>query len=246
MMSFFYKFPDEENINDDVKRIDIFFSSNLEIERNKVDKSISIQSEKKEVVEEEEEFVPSKRLEDAIRQQMEKQFSIEDTNFLLETLTTLDKELNDNSYLDIIGKTQNPINNSNVNNFPISHVSNYLSYTGKSEQPYLFPQKLLKIEIQEQAEKSQKAKEEALIAGAKKKDGNKKDKGPPKRPAKFEDPIDDKKERLQYLGNKTIEDMKHRFFKLSYKDTIVNTLVYPSLLREIMIIPKSLSKEVYF
>ncbi|MFM7858266.1 MAG: hypothetical protein ACKO96_41710, partial [Flammeovirgaceae bacterium] len=73
-MSFFYKFPDEEKINDDVKRIDIFFSSNLEIERNRVDKSISIQSEKKEVVEEEEEFVPSKRLEDALRQQMEKQF----------------------------------------------------------------------------------------------------------------------------------------------------------------------------
>lgn len=242
MMSFFYKFPEEEKITDDVKRIDTFFNSNLEIERNRLNKSISIKSEKKEIIEEEEEFTPSRRLEDAIKQQMEKHFSVEDTTFLTETLITLDKELTDNSYINIIRQTQNPINITNVNNFPISHVSSNLTY-GKTDQPFLFPQKPLKIEIDEKKKKEEDDYSNAQILGAKKKE-NKKEKGPPKRPAQWEDKIDPIKEKMKYLGTKTIEDMKHRFFKLSYKDTIVNTLVYPSLLREIMILPKSLSKDV--
>ena len=242
MMSFFYKFPEEEKINDDVKRIDTFFNSNLEIERNKLNKSISIKSEKKEIIEEEEEFCPSRRLEEAIKQQMEKNFSPEDTNFLMDTLVTLDKELTDNSYINIIKQTQNPINNTNINNFPISHVNNNL-YNGKTDQPYIFPQKPLKIEIDEQKKKALEDYNNAQILAAKKKE-NKKDKSGPKRPAQWEEKLDPVKEKLKYLGTKTIEDMKHRFFKLSYKDTIVNTLVYPSLLREIMILPKSLSKEV--
>ena len=101
----------------------------------------------------------------------------------------------------------------------------------------------MKIEIDEKKKKEEDDYSNAQILGAKKKE-NKKEKGPPKRPAQWEDKIDPIKEKMKYLGTKTIEDMKHRFFKLSYKDTIVNTLVYPSLLREIMILPKSLSKDV--
>ncbi len=151
-------------------------------------------------------------------------------SLLQDCLDIFDKELPDVS--GPIRETQNVLPNH----------SNTL-YTNKLEvTKFKFPINKLNVEVQEENRLKQKAKEDREIAKARKPE--KKDKKGPVLPKFWEEKSSDEKDIIKTFGHETVEDLKQRFLKQSYKEVLLNNYVYPSLIREVLVIPKSISKEV--
>ena len=100
-----------------------------------------------------------------------------------------------------------------------------------------FPVEKLAVEIEEEKERKIAEQEKRMIDKAKKPKKNQKE--------KVENPYDTvmgevpNKEinDIRYLGPEKILTLTHRLIKHTYKEILPNTRVYPSLLREVLIIP---------
>ena len=122
---------------------------------------------------------------------------------------------------------------SNEYDYPTKNV-----YTNedKSKKPK-FPVERLAVEVEEEKERKILEQENKMIAKAKKAKKNQKE--------KVENPFDTvmgevpninvNKER--YLGHEKILTLTHRLIKHTYKEILPNSKVYPSLLKEVLIIP---------
>ena len=154
----------------------------------------------------------------------------DDATFLQDCLSIFDKEFPEVS--GSIRETQNVIPNH----------SNTLFTNKIEENKFKFPINQLQVEIQEANKIKIKAKEDKEIEKAKK--PVKKDKKGPTLPVFWEEKPTDQKDKIKTFGHNVVEDMKQRFLKQSYKEVLINNYVYPSLIREVLVIPKNISKEV--
>jgi hypothetical protein len=155
----------------------------------------------------------------------------DDEMFLQECLGMLDKDLPEipNEIKSMINSTPNQSNTLYNNPVKIEKVKFPLA-TGFSE-------------IDEQNTKKLDEKERMMIERAKKaKKGNARD--PPPKAVFFEDPPNKEYDQMKYFGNPRHEDLKKRFLKNSFKETLYNTHIHPSIIKEVLLIPKVIPKDV--
>lgn len=109
----------------------------------------------------------------------------------------------------------------------------------------VYPLEKLSIEVEEEEKRKTDEKEAKIIKLARKppKRPNDRNAKPP-RPHYFEDKPDPDKTNLKYFGYKTIENFTNRLMKQSINDILPNSKVYPSLLKDVLLIPKSIPAEV--
>ena len=152
-------------------------------------------------------------------------YSKDDIEFVNEFLIMLDKILPP--------EDENILLFANEYDFPTKKV-----YTN-DEKPKIpkFPVEKLAIEVEEEKERKIAEQEKKLIEKAKKAKKNQKE--------KVENPFDtvmgevpnEKISSERYLGHEKILTLTHRLIKHTYKELFPNSKVYPSLLKEVLIIP---------
>ena len=154
----------------------------------------------------------------------------DDATFLQDCLNVFDKDL------PIV-----PANIKETQNILPNH-SNTLFVNKMKEEKFKFPINTLNVEIKAAADKKIKEKEDKEIIKARKPE--KKEKKGPTVPIIWEEKPSAEKDKIRTFGHDVVQDLKQRFLKFSYKDVLVNNYVYPSLIREVLVIPKNISKEV--
>ena len=181
-----------------------------------------IEEEKPE--EKQEDYIPESETLNKAKENFGK-YSKDDIEFVNEFLMILDKILPP--------EDENILMFSNEYDYPTKNV-----YTNedKSKKPK-FPVERLAVEVEEEKERKILEQENKMIAKAKKAKKNQKE--------KVENPFDTvmgevpninvNKER--YLGHEKILTLTHRLIKHTYKEILPNSKVYPSLLKEVLIIP---------
>lgn len=213
-----------------IKALEHFYLKIIEIEPNDLFNRMEEINVKASDLDEENIWPESKTLAEAKQKQVNQDKN--DLDFLLDSLRLLDKELPEINSL--IKSTQNSIS---------SHANDLFINKYKPEK-FKFPLQTLKIELDENLKRRQEDSEKAKVEklkGVKKNNSRE----PPPKPVWFEELPDKDFEELKYFGEKTIETLKHRFMKNSYKDILMNSNVYPCLIKEVMMIPKKLHYEVF-
>ena len=152
-------------------------------------------------------------------------YSKDDIEFVNEFLLMLDKILPP--------EDENILMFSNEYDYPTKKV-----YTNdmKSKIPK-FPVERLAVEVEEERERKIEEQEKRQIAKAKKAKKNQKE--------KVENPYDTVMGEVpnininneRYLGHEKILTLTHRLIKHTFKELLPNSKVYPSLLKEVLIIP---------
>ena len=171
-----------------------------------------------------EDFVPESDTLNKAKENFGK-YSKDDAEFVSEFLLTLDKILPE--------PDDNIINFSNEYSFP----SEKLYFNEQKKIIPKFPVEKLAVEIEEEKERKILEQEKRLIEKAKKAKKNQKE--------KVENPYDTvmgevpNKELsdIKYQGHEKILTLTHRLIKHTYKEILPNSNVYPSLLKEVLIIP---------
>jgi hypothetical protein len=219
-----------DSVGKDYKEcLEHFFQTILEIEKNDLFGRMENMNENESYIDEDSPYMESKILVEARRMQQNPEKI--DMDYLLDSLKFLDKDLPEMNAL--IKSLENPKPN----------CSNYVKGNEIKIEKLPFPLNTLQVEIDEMKGKMQKEKDQIKIdklKGAKKASGRE---APPK-PVFFEDIPDKKLEEVKYFGNKTVETLKGRLIKNSYKDILMNSNVYPCLIKEVMVIPKKLHVDV--
>ena len=152
-------------------------------------------------------------------------YSKDDIEFVNEFLLILDKILPP--------EDENILLFANEYDYPTKKV---FTNEEKSKIPK-FPVEKLAIEVEEEKERKLEEQEKKLIEKAKKAKKNQKE--------KVENPYDTvmgevpniKINNERYLGHEKILTLTHRLIKHTYKEIFPNSKVYPSLLKEVLIIP---------
>lgn len=180
-------------------------------------------------VEEEDYFPESKNYEEAKRMQTNPKE--EDENFIQDCLASLDKDL-----------PEIPVELKSMQNALANH-SNNLYYNPLKVEKIEFPLMKLQVEVEEMNQKLEEEKNQKKIEAAKKvKKPNARD--PPPKHIDYDDPPNEKFEHSKYFAKLTPDNLRHRFIKNSFKDILHNSRVYPSQIKEIILIPKTVPKEV--
>ena len=158
-------------------------------------------------------------------------YNDDDNDFINEFLNILD---------NILPQVDNIIN-SFKNDIPFH--SNTISTNKYNVIPAKFPLERLQVEIDEERERETAIREGKRIAKAKKaKKRNARD-PPPKEIYMDEYPKEEIKNK-RYLGSKIINTLTNRVVKNTFKEIIANTNVYPSLIRETLILPSILPSKI--
>ena len=107
----------------------------------------------------------------------------------------------------------------------------------------LFPVEKLMVEITEEKERQMNEKEQKQIAKAKK--VKKQDKSKTVRPydAIHDELIDQSKNDLRYMGKEIVYTLTNRLIKNTYKEILPNSEVYPTIIKEVLMIPPSCSQK---
>ncbi len=228
MTTFSMNIPENEG-KDLLKALQHFYEIILEIENNDIFNKMDNINESTAKLDDENLWPESKILNEAKR--MQKNADKFDKDFLLDSLTLLDKDLPEMNSLIKATQSAMPTQANNI-------------FNNKYKQEVLkFPLQTLKVQLDELQKKKIEDSYNAQIEkfkGAKKSNGR----DPPPKPMFFEDLPDVEFEEFKYFGNKTIETLKQRFLKNSFKEIMMNSNVYPCLIKEVMIIPKKLHVEV--
>ena len=208
---------DEEKIRffyEDILNINIIENMNLPEEK--------IEDEKEEEVFED--FIPESDTLNKAKENFGK-YTKDDIEFVNEFLMTLDKIL--------------PQPDENIINFANEYSSPVKKLYAKENNKIIpkFPVEKLAVEVEEEKERKIAEQEKRLIDKAKKAKKNQKE--------KVENPFDTvmgevpNKEisDMRYQGHEKILTLTHRLIKQTYKEILPNSNVYPSLLKEVLIIP---------
>ena len=209
--------PKEEKIRffyEEILHLKTFEEVNLTEEK--------IEEEKQE--EQLEDYVPESETLNQAKENFGK-YSKDDIEFVNEFLLMLDKILPP--------EDENVLLFSNEYDFPIKkiYVSEYKSKIPK------FPVERLAVEVEEEKERKIAEQEKRQIERAKKPKKNQKE--------KVENPYDTVMGEVpnininneRYLGHEKILTLTHRLIKHTYKEILPHSKVYPSLLKEVLIIP---------
>ena len=152
-------------------------------------------------------------------------YSKDDVELVSDFLLTIDKILPE--------PDENIINFANEYSYPTKN----LYFNDEKKVIPKFPVEKLAVEVEEEKERKIEEQERRLIEKAKKAKKNQKE--------KVENPYDTvmgevpNKELsdLKYQGHEKILTLTHRLIKHTYKEILPNSNVYPSLLKEVLIIP---------
>ena len=171
-----------------------------------------------------EDYVPESITLNKVKENFGK-YSKDDIELVNEFLISLDKILPE--------ADENIINFANEYDYPTKKL--YINDEKKIIPK--FPVEKLAVEIEEEKERKIEEQEKRLIEKAKKAKKNQKE--------KVENPFDtvmgevpnEQISSIRYLGNEKILTLTHRLIKHTYKEILPNSKVYPSLLKEVLIIP---------
>ena len=171
-----------------------------------------------------EDYVPESITLNKVKENFGK-YSKDDIELVNEFLISLDKILPE--------ADENIINFANEYDYPTKKL--YINDEKKIIPK--FPVEKLAVEIEEEKERKIEEQEKRLIEKAKKAKKNQKE--------KVENPFDtvmgevpnEHISNIRYLGNEKILTLTHRLIKHTYKEILPNSKVYPSLLKEVLIIP---------
>lgn len=171
-----------------------------------------------------EEFLPESKTLNTAKQNRGK-YSKDDNDFVADFLFILDKILppEDENILSFANDYDNPAQNI---------------YTVKENKKIpKFPVEKLAVEIEEEKEKILLEKEKKQIEKAKKVKKNQKEKRENPYDAIMDEVPNIKNYDEKYLGKEKIDTLTHRLIKHTYKELLPNSGVYPSLLKEVLVIP---------
>ena len=119
---------------------------------------------------------------------------------------------------------------------PVVDHKDTLYLSKRDTKKIKFPLGRYEVERVEELEEALKKKEDKMIEKAKKVQKSNKKEGV-KRPVVYEDQPNPQEYLKKQLGYKTIQDLNSRYLKHSYVDKMMNTRVYPSLLKDILVLP---------
>lgn len=158
-------------------------------------------------------------------------YTKDDSDFLTDFFTTIDKML--------------PPPDQNVLDFQNSSstLMNELYTNKKDKKVPKFPVEKLNVEVEEEIERQIAKKEAILIEKAKKpkREQRKKDVNPYE--IKMGELIKESEENERFLGKKKINILTQRFLKKNFKETLPNSKVYPTLIKELLSVPISCPKK---
>ena len=212
----------KDSLND--KRIRFFYEEILNL---KNEDDINLSNEKIEEDNEEdvfEDFVPESEILNKAKANMGK-YTKDDYELVSDFLLALDKALPE--------PDENIINFANEYSYPTKK----LYFNDAKKIIPKFPVEKLGVELEEEKERRIEEQEKRLIERAKKAKKNQKE--------KVENPFDTvmgevpNKEAsdIKYQGHEKILTLTHRLIKHTYKEILPNSNVYPSLLKEVLLIP---------
>ena len=212
----------KDSVND--KKIRFFYEEILNL---KNEDDINLSQEKIEEDKEEEvfeDYVPESETLNKAKNNMGK-YTKDDMELVSDFLLSLDKTLPE--------PDENIINFANEYSYPSKKL--YFNDTKKIIPK--FPVEKLGVEVEEERERRIAEQEKRLIERAKKAKKNQKE--------KVENPYDTvmgevpSKEinDIKYQGHEKILTLTHRLIKHTYKEILPNSNVYPSLLKEVLLIP---------
>lgn len=161
----------------------------------------------------------------------------DDIEFLHDFLGNMDKVLppEDEIILSFSNKYPNPVDKI----VTINGTENNKTKGGiEKEKLPLFPTEKLYVEITEERERQTLKKEKEQIAKAKKPEKNRNKKELPV-DAHMRDRITKEENSLKYLGNPIINTLTNRLIKNSIKEVLPNSHVYPTLIKETLMIPNA-------
>ena len=206
------------------KKIKFFYEDILLLKYSEEVNLIDEKIEEEKPEEKMEDFVPESETLNRVKENSGK-YSKDDIEFINEFLLILDKILppEDENILLFANDYDSPTKNIYTN-------------VQKSKIPK-FPVERLAVEVEEEKEKRAEEQEKKLIEKAKKTKKNQKEKAEnPYDVVRGEVPnIDINNER--YIGHEKIQTLTHRLIKNTFKEILPNSKVYPSLLKEVLIIP---------
>ena len=208
--------------SDKEEKVRFFFEEVLNLRILEEDNFSRMDEDKEEEVIED--YVPESIALNKVKENFGK-YSKDDIELVSEFLLTLDKILPE--------ADENIINFANEYSYP---TKNLFFNDNKKIKPK-FPVEKLAIELEEEKERKLEEQEKRLIDKAKKAKKNQKE--------KVENPFDtvmgevpnEQVSSIRYLGNEKILTLTHRLIKHTYKEILPNSKVYPSLLKEVLIIP---------
>ena len=206
------------------ERIKFFFETQLELTRDDSKQTKEILKDQEE--DQEVDFLPESealnkaKLRDTNNEQV--------ASFIEDFLSSLDRSI--------------PEEDQNIMAFSndIPNHSNTLAVNPFKPVPVKFPVERLDIEVQEEKERALQAKENAQIMRAAKPKRKEKDKNPNPLEFSMEEVPNEDIHNLKYFGKPRIDTLTHRFLKQTYKEILPYSNVYPSLIKEVLMIPSIL------
>ena len=210
------------------QRIKFYFEEQLKLLRDDAEDETQEKINEETKEDQEEDYLPeSETLNKAkLRQINEK----EDVAFLDEFLSLIDKNLPEEDEYILAFQNDLPTygNTIHTNAFKV--------------KPAKFPVETLDVEIQEARQKQLEEKENIQIAKAAK-PKKEKDKNP--NPLEFSmAPLHNEEETNNlYFGQPRTDTLTHRLLKHTYKEILPNSNVYPSLIKEVLMIPSTLQSK---
>lgn len=210
------------------QRIKFYFEEQLKLLRDDAEDETQEKINEETKEDQEEDYLPeSETLNKAkLRQINEK----EDVAFLDEFLSLIDKNLPEEDEYILAFQNDLPTygNTIHTNAFKV--------------KPAKFPVETLDVEIQEARQKQLEEKENIQIAKAAK---PKKEKEKNPNPLEFSmAPLHNEEETNNlYFGQPRTDTLTHRLLKHTYKEILPNSNVYPSLIKEVLMIPSTLQSK---
>ena len=210
------------------QRIKFYFEEQLKLLRDDAEDETQEKINEETKEDQEEDYLPeSETLNKAkLRQINEK----EDVAFLDEFLSLIDKNLPEEDEYILAFQNDLPTygNTIHTNAFKV--------------KPAKFPVETLDVEIQEARQKQLEEKENIQIAKAAK-PKKEKDKNP--NPLEFSmAPLHNEEETNNlYFGQPRTDTLTHRLLKHTYKEILPNSNVYPSLIKEVLMVPSTLQSK---
>ena len=206
--------------------IEFLFEGEFGLKSDNADLNEKLEEEKEE--EPDFDYIPeSETLNNAKTKEHDK----EDTDFINEFLTELDKILPPPDTNILSFKNDNPFHSNNIT-------------TNKYEVvPAKFPLETLEVEVNEKKAKDLLERENRQIDRAKKtKKRNARD--PPPKEIYMKDLPNKETYETNYRGKRLVDTLTERLIKKTYKEILPNSNVYPSLIKEALIVPVMLPSKV--
>ncbi|MCQ2816316.1 MAG: tetratricopeptide repeat protein [archaeon] len=211
------------------RQVEFFFEKILEIKEDDFVEKLQLDDDKDKFDEETLEYLPEP--EKLTNAKLRKPKTKEDEYFIVDLLNALNDLLPepDEKVLQFMNEQE-------------YHADNYSFYKSKREHPIAkYPVEELMIEREEEKERKEAEKERKQILKAAKPKKKQKEKRENPCDCPLEPITTIEEHDLKYFGKPRIESLTHRILKHTFKEILPNSNVYPSIIKEVLMIPKKIN-----